>query len=242
MRVELIVALDKRLDELGIGSFRSNAEDAESSVRRETSTLLRSQVAAMNPDNFIVRPKRRFVERYAQEEAWEKLGDEHVAELVHEVAPLPTELTDEAEEAKRFDLLMLHLQLAVLHAEPGFDRLKEQVRSLVGMLEDKSNIPMVREQLPLIDAIAGEEWWQDVTVPMLETARKRLRSLIKLIEKVHRKPVYTDFEDLMGPEAAVELPEFRNVADRNRFVTKARQFLKAHETDMPVLKLRLNLR
>jgi type I restriction enzyme, R subunit len=111
-----------------------------------------------------------------------------------EVALLPSELPDEDEEAKRFDLLMLHLQFTVLHVEPGFERLKEQVRSLVGMLEEKSSIPMVREQMALIEAVAGEEWWQDVTVPMLETARKRLRSLIKLIEKVHRRPVYTDFE------------------------------------------------
>ena len=149
----------------------------------------------MNLDNFIVRPKRRFVERYGQEESWKKLTDEAVGELTHEVAPLPTEQSDEDEEAKRFDLLMLHLQLAVLHVESGFDRLKEQVRSIVGMLEDKTSIPMVREHMALIEAVAGDEWWNDVTVPMLEMARKRLRLLIKLIDKVHRKPVYTDFED-----------------------------------------------
>jgi type I restriction enzyme R subunit len=159
---------------------------------------------------------------------------------VQEVAPLPTELPDEDEEAKRFDLLMLHLQLTVLNVEPGFERLKEQVRSIVGMLEDKSAIPMVREQLSLIDAVAGEEWWQDVTVPMLETARKRLRSLIKLIEKVRRQPVYTDFEDQMGAETAIELPEFQNLADRTRFLAKVRQFLKTHENHITIHKVRLN--
>src|SRR5262249_29511319 len=137
------VALDKRLADVGIGPFSTNEDHAEHKVREETSTLLRSQVAAMNLDNFIVRPKRRFVERYREEEPWKKLGDEQVGELGHEVASLPTELTDEDEEAKRFDLLMLHLQLAVLHVEPGFERLKDQVRSTVGMLEDKSSIPMV---------------------------------------------------------------------------------------------------
>jgi type I restriction enzyme R subunit len=194
----------------------------------------------MNLDNFIVRAKRRFVERYTQEEPWQKLTDEAVGELSHEVASLPTELPDEDEEAKRFDLLMLHLQLTVLHVEPGFERLKEQVRSLVGMLEEKSSIPMVREQMALIDAVAGEEWWQDVTVPLLETARKRLRSLIKLIEKVHRKPVYTDFEDEMGDAAVFDLPEFQNATDRARFLAKARQFLKAHENHITIHKLRLN--
>ena len=35
-------------------------------------------------------------------------------------------------------------------------------------------------------------------MPMLENVRKRIRSLVKLIEKQRRKPIYTDFEDLMG--------------------------------------------
>jgi type I restriction enzyme R subunit len=135
---------------------------------------------------------------------------------------------------------MLHLQLTVLHVEQGFERLKEQVRSLVGALEEKSTIPMVREQMALIDAVAGEEWWHDVTVPMLEAARKRLRSLIKLIDKVHRKPVYTDFEDRMGDAAAVDLPEFQNATDRKRFLSKTRQFLKEHENHITIHKLRRN--
>jgi type I restriction enzyme R subunit len=149
-------------------------------------------------------------------------------------------LVDPDEEAKRFDLLMLHLQLAVLHVEPGFERLKEQVRTLVGSLEEKSSIPMVREQMQLIEEIAGEEWWTGVTVSMLEVARKRLRALIKLIDKAQRKPVYTDFEDMMGDEVVVTLPEFQAAADRARFIAKARQFLKAHESHITIHRLRLN--
>lgn len=249
-RVGLIVALDKHLAEVGIGPFvpmpRAAREqsiaygESEDTLRSDTATLLQSQVAAMNLDNFIVRPKRRFVERYVQEQAWKTLDEERVGELVNEVASLPTELPDEDEEAKRFDLLMLHLQLTVLHVEPGFERLKERVQTLVSMLLDKTSIPMVREQMVLIDAVASDEWWQDVTVPMLETARRRLRSLIKLIDKVQRKPVYTDFEDEMGPEAVVELPEFQAAGDRARFLAKARQFLRAHENHITIHKLRLN--
>ena len=32
----------------------------------DTAALLHTQVAAMNPDNFIVRPQRRFIEKYVQ--------------------------------------------------------------------------------------------------------------------------------------------------------------------------------
>jgi type I restriction enzyme, R subunit len=212
----------------------------EQDVRTETAAWLRSHVAAMNANNFIVRPKRRLVEYYAQESSWSTLTEQQVAELTREVAGLPSEAIDDDEEAKRFDLLMLRLQLAVLHAEPGFDRLKEQVKSIVGALLDKGSIPMVREQMALIESVAGDEWWQDVTVPMLETARKRLRSLIKLIEKVQRKPVYTDFEDLMGAEISVALPEFDTDADRSRFIAKTRRFLKNHENHVAIGRLRHN--
>jgi type I restriction enzyme R subunit len=248
-RVELLVALDQRLTEAGNGPVtsaqrvsegRPNYGEGEQAVREETAGLLRAQVVAMNTDNFIVRPKRRFVERYAQEESWQRLTAEQVAELIHELASLPSELADEDEEAKRFDLLMLRLQLAVLHVEPGFERLKEQVRAIVGMLEDKDSIPMVRQHMVLIQAVAGEDWWTDVTVPMLETARKRLRGLIKLIEKIQRMPVYTDFEDQMGTEVAIPLAEFTSTIDRAKFVAKARLFLKAHENHITIHRLRLN--
>ncbi|HEY5751673.1 MAG TPA: hypothetical protein VIT21_00860 [Chthoniobacterales bacterium] len=79
----------------------------------------------MNLDNFVVRPKRRLVEKYAKAEAWQELKTESLAELAREVAGLPSEQEAENEEAKRFDLLMLNLQLAVLRAEPAFARLRD---------------------------------------------------------------------------------------------------------------------
>ena len=63
----------------------------------------------MNLDNFVVRPHRRAIERYAEPSAWVSLTPEAVTELTTEVAGLPAELDPEAEEAKRFDLLLLNL-------------------------------------------------------------------------------------------------------------------------------------
>ena len=48
--------------------------------------------------------------------------------------------------------------------------------------------------MALIRSIAGEQWWQDVTVLMLESAPKRLRALVKLIGKAKKQVMYTDFE------------------------------------------------
>ena len=99
---------------------------------------------------------------------------------------------------------------------------------------------MVREQMPLIQDVQTDEWWQDVTTPMLEAVRRRLRALVKLIEKRQRKPIYTDFEDEMGDEVVVALPGFTSSDNFERFRAKARHFLKAHEDNPAVRKLRQN--
>jgi type I restriction enzyme R subunit len=84
----------------------------EEHLRRGLVELLRAQVAAMNLDNFIVRPRRRLVEKYARSEVWAALQEEDFGALARDVAGLPSELVDEDEEAKRFDLLMLRLYSA----------------------------------------------------------------------------------------------------------------------------------
>ena len=72
----------------------------------------------------------------------------------------------------------------------------------------------------MIQEIQSGEWWQDVTTTMLENVRKRLRALVKLIDKQKRKPIYTDFEDQMGGESAVDLPGFDVPDSFERFVPR----------------------
>jgi type I restriction enzyme R subunit len=160
--------------------------------------------------------------------------------LSHEVAGLPSGLDPEAEEARRFDLLVLNLLLAMLRSEPGYARLRDQVRELAGLLEEKSAIPMVRDQMSLIQDVQTDEWWQDATVPMLEGMRRRLRDLIKLIEKQKRNPIYTDFEDEMGGETPIGLPGFGQGTDYAKFRAKAQAFLRAHLDHVAIHKLRMN--
>jgi type I restriction enzyme, R subunit len=232
-RVELIAELDTDTGE-GEGAVKL------AELRRETAEFLRGQVAAMNINNFVVRPKRRLVERYADPKAWEKLDMSQQIELAAEVAGLPSELIDDDEDAKKFDLLMLRLQLAILRHEVSYERLRRQVIEIGGLLEEKGNIPMVQHQLEIIQEVQTDDFWQDVTTPMLENVRKRLRLLVKLIEKGKRITVYTDFRDTLGDETNIELRGLGAGADFEKFRVKARQFLRAHEDHRAIHKLRFN--
>lgn len=245
VRLELIAALDHDAE----GNLAHTLQEAMADysgpktaieVRQAIAEHLQREVAAMNLDNFVVRPHRRLVEKYAKQEAWQSLAADAMAELSHQVAGLPTELDPEKEEAKRFDLLALNLQIARLRAEPGFERLRDRIKEIAGLLEEKEAIPLVRNQMPLIQALQTDEWWQDVTVPILEVMRRRLRGLVQFIDRHQRKIVYTDFEDERGDEAHVELPGFAVGADVAKFRAKAQTFLRQHLDHAAVRKLRTN--
>jgi len=244
-RLELLGELDERLKSAGTpatrergGAYAEPTTDVE--VRYEVAAGLRNEVAAMNPENFIVRPKRRLVERYREETPWLTLGPSDRQELATELAGLPSELDPEREEAKRFDLLMLKAQLAMLRHEPRFEALKDQVRALVQQLEEKASIPMVQAQLAFIQDVQSDEWWQDATVAMLESIRRRLRDLVQFIDRRHQTIIYTDFPDEMGPETIFHLPGLGASGDFERFRAKARAFLRAHQDHVAVRKLRMN--
>jgi type I restriction enzyme, R subunit len=99
---------------------------------------------------------------------------------------------------------------------------------------------MVRAELELIIEVQTEEFWQDMATAMLENVRKRLRSLVKFIEKTKRPNIYTDFIDLMGEEREIDLPGFDSGRDVERLRDKTQQFLKAHASDPVIHKLRWN--
>jgi YhcG PDDEXK nuclease domain/EcoEI R protein C-terminal len=102
----------------------------------------------------------------------------------------------------------------------------------------------------LIDLKLGKLTHQDigqmdtyvVTIPMLETARKRLRDLIRLIDKGQRKIIYTNFIDELGSETEIAIQAFGQSDEFDRFRAKARQFLLAHENQQTSQGLGLFIR
>ncbi len=242
-RLRVIAELDKRM---ATGPFVSDVSTlvsyqlSDEQLRGELAGHLHHIVAAMNMDNFVVRPQRKSVERFAKLDAWKTLdGDSHT-ELSTQVAGLPTEWVDEDEDAKRFDLLVLRTQLAILQALPDFAALKGRMQAIAGALEEQEGIPAIKAQMVLIQSVAGEEWWENVTIAMLESARKKLRALVKLIEKGKKNVVYTDFEDELGDGATIDLPGVTTGMNLAKFKDKARQFLREHESHLSLQRLRRN--
>ncbi|MDP1598714.1 DEAD/DEAH box helicase family protein [Phenylobacterium sp.] len=252
-RVELIGALDGLHPPGRAGVFPegqswvlSVAEgdglhDEVRTLREDLASGLRDIVGGMSLDNFLVRPKRRLVEKYAAPEAWSRLGLDDQAELIHDLAGLPSSVSDDDIAAKQFDALILRTQLSVLRAEASFAGLRDKIVAIANLLEEKGNIPMVAKELAFIQEVQSDDYWQDVTAPMLEVVRRRLRALIKLIEIKKRPIIRTDFEDEIGAGTEIELRGTSVGADMDRFRRKAQHFLQENASHLAILKLRRNV-
>lgn len=232
-------SLSQRLFEARVGLAAALDEDA-SELRAETVDALREIVDGMNLDNFVVRPHRRAVEKFSTGDAWRTLRPEDQDDLLV-LAGLPSSVRDDDEDAKRFDLLILRRQLAQLDGDAILaERLRETVQSIAAGLLGKTAIPSVAEQAVLLESVAGDEWWIDVTLEMLELARKRLRGLVRFIEKTMRNPIYTDFEDSLAEGVEVVLPGTTPGTNFERFRAKAEAYLRKHLDNLALQRLRRN--
>jgi type I restriction enzyme R subunit len=178
--------------------------------------------------------------RSQQKTAWSSLDANSLSELSQQIAGLPSEQEPEGQEAQRFDLLILKLQLAVLErraelrwAEPASERHRLAAR---GKIQHPAGTKATgADSRSAKRRVVGKRH-----PAMLDNVRLKLRMLVKLIDKQQRKPLYTDFEDELATETTVELPMFGLPDTSERFRAKARAYLKQHEDHVAVHKLRMN--
>ena len=142
-RVELIAALDAAAQSTSASATSASATSAgvaeegaafegPPNLRDELAERLREEVAGMSLDNFLVRPQRRLVEKYAEPEAWKRLGLDAQAELIGGLAGLPTSVRDDDLAAKQFDAVVLRAQLAILRGDTALAGLRTQIIKLAG--------------------------------------------------------------------------------------------------------------
>ncbi|MGO1562225.1 MAG: DEAD/DEAH box helicase family protein [Actinomycetaceae bacterium] len=240
--VEARTALLRSLQQ-GAGSA-GTADDGASTLRGPLADALHEFASGMTLDNVLVRPYRRAVEKLGERSAWDALSPQDNEDALA-IAGLPSAAAAASGpgevEARRFDLIVLRRQLAQLEGDTAMsERCRETVQGIAGALLSATSIPSVAEQATLLEALAGEEWWVDVTLPELEAARLKVRGLVQFVERSRREPVYTDFADALGEHVEVALPGTTPGMDPERFRAKTQAYLRRHEDHLAIQKLRRN--
>jgi type I restriction enzyme R subunit len=228
-RLELAYAIQEaQPDDKKLGQFADQLKEQMHAV-----------VAAMNLDNFIVRKHRREVETFAKRERWLNLSENDMRVLADKLSKLPSH-DDDDEYSRRFDLLILNLQLAILQNSKAQENYLLKIRKIAHGLESKSAIPGVNAQMELIMELQTDAWWRDVTLPMLEEVRLRLRELVRFIDPEEGlQDVYTNFEDEIGEGSGryVVVKSDPNLKDYRK---RVQRFINAHQNHITIRRLKSN--
>ncbi|TAE78415.1 MAG: DUF4145 domain-containing protein [Verrucomicrobia bacterium] len=202
---------------------------------------LRTEIAGMNRDNFLVRMHLRTVERFQQDGTWEGAIDKSsLHQLANEVAGLPSAAPMDDIEPRLFDLTLLRMQLAHVEGMGGhFETLRNQVTGIASQLEEKTAIPAVKAQLAYLQAIQEPSFWEGIDLDLLEEVRLRLRDLTRFIDKSKRRNVYSNFKDeIQGIREGEPIPI--PTMTGAQYEKKVRDYLRNHLDHFVIGKLRQN--
>lgn len=224
-----------------LGLLQSNPElDSESVLRNTITDGLYGEVAAMNPENFIVRLRQEVVDRFRERSAWEKLSEADCESLGREVAGLPSQIENDGIESRMFDLTALRMQLALANGATNvLESSRKRVVEIAMLLEDKTSIPAVAGQLEYLARIQESSFWEGINLAILEDMRLRLRGLMQFLDKKKRTIVYTDFKDeVLGVrrEEFIDLPKMTG----EQYAKKVEDYLSKHQDHIAIKHLRTN--
>lgn len=190
-----------RLDiALALQSAEHQEREEDKKLHDELKEILHAQVDSLSMARIDVREKIESIEPYRNKESWVCLSEVDVAKLKNIASLLPR--PNENEAAKKFDVLMLHLQLEKVDSTVNADKAKVSVMTLAKLLEEKATIPLVRTRLNTIREVQTVEFWETSTIDRLERVRKELRDLIQLLEgNRNDKKFIIDIEDTTSSDA-----------------------------------------
>jgi type I restriction enzyme R subunit len=199
---------------------------------------LRRTVAGMHRDNFFVRPVWPLVQRFAERARWDKLTEEDHRDLLDKIAALPSDAQEDDPQARDFDLRCVALQLAILGNARTLPTQIAAMITIATALLDQKQIPQIAAELAYIQHLEAEETWTGATLEMVEEVRRRLRSLVRFIDKDKREHVYTNFKDQLLTAADAEVPVYAAAGALYR--RRVTQFIRDHRDHLAIAKLRAN--
>lgn len=214
------------------------AEEEYSRYRADLVDELNHLVIELDNRSFRVRQHLRYVEAYSKKAAWMNLETVSVSELRKHIAPLIVP-GKEDELARRFDYLIYSIELAWLQNKNADKNISIAV-SAAEQLARLYSIPQVKEQKYIIEKVQTKDFWDEATILDLEGVREALRDLLQFIEKKEKKIFYTDFTDNITSQKEGESVHIAN--DLKNYKKKVEFYLKAHQDNFAVYKLRQNKR
>jgi type I restriction enzyme R subunit len=197
----------------------------------------------LNEDRFEVRKHRRYVVEYKDRNRWNNINKIDQLTIQNELSHLSAYKEDTDEMAKRFDLLVLKLQLALIINHKSQVRHIGSISEIAHLLFTKRNIPAVQAKINSIQKLKQEQFWSTVDGLQLENIRKEIRDLIQFLkDEKNLSPIYTNFEDQLDLNMVSEPDIMGTYPNLQSYKDRVEAFIRKNRTENLVIdKLYKNL-
>ena len=156
----------------------------------------------------------RAVTEFSNKKRWLDLTKSDMLDVNTHLSKLILPVKEDDEFARRFDILLLSYQLALLTGAYSTDRYINKINGIAKDLLKKQNIPAIGLQVSLLKEIQTEVFWKGINVNRLDEVRLSLRDLLKYLDKESQVQVVTTFEDELDHSGVSEtdlIPSYSNL-------------------------------
>lgn len=227
--------------ELGIAIREAdNTTEEDQELGEDLLKNLHNQVKHLDQSRFMVKSKLRYVVEYSNQSRWENLSKGDVLDIKNNLSKLVVPEEEDDELARRFDVLMLSINLARFSGKDDYKRVS-QVVNICTRLEKKKNIPAVSSQLSLIEEIQKPHFWERTSPKLLEEVRKNLRDLIKFLDRENQEIVYTHFQDEINEDGVQEKELVAMSTELESYKNRVESYIRNNKHHVTIQKLRKNI-
>ena len=219
---------------------KADSTDDQRALAEAYLTELQQLVASLDVNRFVVKAKMRAVVEYSDKARWENLskGDRldvntHLSTLI-----LPNKNDDEL--ARRFDILILNYQLALLSGAYRTDGYINKISGTAKALLKKQNIPAIALHVTLLNELQTEPFWQAININRLDNVRLSMRDLIKYLDKDKQANVVTTFEDDLDYDGISDhdlIPSYTNLQS---YKDRVESYIRNNKDHLVIHKLKTN--
>jgi type I restriction enzyme R subunit len=196
-----------RLDQL---EALLDAGDREGVVR--VTSDLRADLAGLPANNVVVRENQPHLSRVQVDRFWDRIAPDDLPFLRQMIAPILRATPDANAKVLRFRIDLVELGTALrVGNRAAMDALRESIVEQVGELPPGVNL--VARELPLIEAMLGDAWWNSLTDDILRDAADRLAPLMRLRERRPGAMLHLNLADVTAVrQRIVAGPDGRDLA------------------------------
>ena len=196
--------------------------------------MMMEQVQQLSDHHISVREQWANVSRMKHPENWQYLSMIDVEVLKQDISPLLAKnQTDES--AKRFDLLVLTVELSQVNQAVKCTRSIKNILTIAQALSEKASIPQVMAKMPTIKMVLSEVFWENLTLDGLEKVRLDLRDLVKFVFGEERRSFEVNIEDTVTVDGVAE-----EIVAYTTYRQRVLEYL-AENRNLPVLQKILNI-